>query len=419
MGQPTDAETFLRLSWERMLARDPHRGWPNGDADVAAVGRALIAAGLLDDASVAAVADEYALAMALRGNPGVRFMHGFGGGERETLSAQRVALGDFEIDTGDRRIHISKIAFGDDDTSLYATGTQARGGAARHGRPRPGGLGMHMGPPDPGTLALKDDQGTTASAAPQGWGGSDTNWQATFHSDRPLSANTAWIEVEGCRIELPPPGPGATVRVEPVESVNSIAEALYQEILSGLQGQQSLDDFISALVEVGVVAPEAPEIVAARTVAAALENGRPARGVPPPWDAVLKRSSALNGPVGQMPIGAAVESVAGHSIRFDSLTSEAESFSVDVAVSPATPLQVHFPGIRLDGSPITWWAEDDRHNRYIGVANSHGGSHTSAEGTIVFMSPLDPQATVLTLLPTGRDERAVVTIPLDSLRSQS
>jgi hypothetical protein len=401
------------------MAGDPHRGWPDGGADAAAVGRAVIAVGFLDEAAVMAVADEYALAMALRGNPALRFMPGFGGGERETLSAQRVALGDFEIDTGDRRILITKIAFGDDDTRIDATGTHSRGGPARHGRPRLGGFGMHVGPPDPGTLALKDDRGTTASAAPQGWGGSDTSWQATFHSDRPLSANTAWIEVEGSRIELPPPGPVATVRVEPLETVNSIAEALRLEILSGLQGQQSLDDFISALEAVGAVGPDDPEIVAARVVATALENGRPARGVPPPWDAVLKRSSASDGPVGQMPIGAAVESVAGHSIRFDSLISEGDSFSVDVAVSPATPLMLHFSGIRLDASPITWWAEDDRHNLYLGVANSHGGSLSSAEGTIVFMSPLDPDATELKLIPTGRDERAVVTFPLDRLRSQS
>jgi hypothetical protein len=416
-----DGETYLRLTWERMLAGDPQQGRPGPNANVAAVGRAVVAAGLLDETAVTAIADEYYLAMDLRGRPSPRFMGGFRGGEREVLSAVRVALGDFEIDNDNRRFTVTKIVFGEKETRIDATGTQSRGNRTRRGGPRPRmpGFRMRPGPADPGTLALRDDHGTTASAAPHGWGGSHTGWQATFHSDRPLAADTVWIEIEGSRIELPPPGAAATIQVEPVDSNDSIAESLRQEILLGLNGQVSVEDFITALVAVGAVGPDDTEIVAARAAASALQSGRPSRSVGPPWDAVLKRSAARDGPTGSTSIGAVIESVAGHSVRLDSLISQPEYFSVDAAISPGAPLMPRhfFPGTQIGPSPISWWAEDERGNVYLGAADGRGGSNSSAEGTIVFMAPLDPRANQLRLIPTGRHERAIVTFSLERLRS--
>jgi hypothetical protein len=129
----------------------------------------------------------------------------------------------------------------------------------------------------------------------------------------------------------------------------------------------------------------------------------------------MRRMSKSDGPHGTLPIGAVVEALEGCSIRFDSLTSEEHSFSVTLAVSPGSVLFMHFPGVRIDRSPIDWWAEDDRKNVYLFMSGGGSGSGEMAEGVIESMTPLDPKATELRLLPTGIHERAVIEIPLAEL----
>lgn len=417
-----DPETYLRLVCEKAMAGDPHRGRPAEGADIGTAARALMAAGLLDEPAVQAVVDEYVTAAGLRGSrPWSRFRRA-GGGERRSLSCRRVAPGPFEVDTEGRRVLISKVVFTDTDTQVHASGI---GGRAT-GPGRPPGFSVRPHPGNPGVLALADDRGTTAVASPGGWGSSGQSWTATFVTPNPLSAETAWIDVEGTRIELPPRGAAAEVRVEPAEPDGSLRHGLEQEMLAGLEGESSLEGFVAALEAVGAVDPDDPDVAEARKVAAALSGGvlasgvlaggAVARGLRAPWDRIVGRMSASNGTVGQMVVGAAVEEVAGHSVRIDALSSEPDGFSVDVAVSPGSALlRRHFPGLRLHQSPITWWAEDDRQNAYLGIPTSHGGSDSLSEGTIVFGSPLDPAATRLDLILAGQEERAVISFSLDAL----
>jgi hypothetical protein len=70
-------------------------------------------------------------------------------------------------------------------------------------------------------------------------------------------------------------------------------------------------------------------------------------------------------------------------------------------------------------APIQWWAEDDRQNIYLGAQENYGSSGDLAQGNIGFSGPLDPKARRLSLLPTGRNERGVVTISLDSLTGRT
>jgi hypothetical protein len=416
MGSATEPETYLRLTCERMMAGDPSHGRNLGGGDVPAVGRALVAAGRLDEETVLAIVDEYALAMGVRGGHRFPLMRSLGPEPPADLSSHRVVPGDFEVISGDQRMVIGKIVFTEDKVELQATGTlSSSDGPARPGRGRMRGFAA-MGPrTQPARLALVDDRGVTATASAHGWSGSGLSWQATLLSDRPLSPHAEWIEVEGIRIVLPPRPPPAAVKTEAIEPEDGITSALQQEMASGWQGQNSLEEFIRTLEAIQAVDAQTPAVLDARRVAAALASGTPARGVGPPWDAVFRRSARSDGPVGRMAIGAAVGSVAGFSIRLDSLTSAAEGFSVDVAASPGWILLHHFPAFNLDPSPIMWWAEDDRNNRYFGLPDSPGGGGSVAEGTIIFITPLDPAASSLRLLPTARRERAIVTVALDQL----
>jgi hypothetical protein len=49
---------------------------------------------------------------------------------------------------------------------------------------------------------------------------------------------------------------------------------------------------------------------------------------------------------------------------------------------------------------------------HLGFPEGSGGSPDVADGTVAFLAPLDPEAKQFRLLPTTRDERAVVTIDL-------
>ncbi len=134
--------------------------------------------------------------------------------------------------------------------------------------------------------------------------------------------------------------------------------------------------------------------------------------------------------MGSLPIGAAVSSADGWSVRFDSLSSEAEQFRVAVVVSPAKALALggrsmmpvmgggHADPLRTEPVAIDWLAEDDVGNSYLGTARFGWGPATMVNGELLFGSPLDPEASKLTVLGTGTHERAVVTIDLAGLGRQ-
>ena len=277
----------------------------------------------------------------------------------------------------------------------------------------PGGMAPH---PHPQTLALVDDQGTTATAhvGQSTWGGG--SWEATYTSDVPLSPDTRWIEVDGSRLELPERQPAPEVHLEDIEPMDPLRAVLYREILSTDRRQGGADTVeiaSRALVATGALGEDDAMLAELRRIADAVDNVTPVPGLPEPWTSLLARFSKGDGRSGALPIGAVIDDLEGFSIRLDALFSEPASFSISLAMSPGTPLLRHFPGMGVEPSPITWWAEDDRMNVYVAFSDRGGGGGNLAEGQVTSLAPLDPKATELRLLPTGTRTRAVVTVPLD------
>jgi hypothetical protein len=130
---------------------------------------------------------------------------------------------------------------------------------------------------------------------------------------------------------------------------------------------------------------------------------------------LLARFSKADGPLGSVAIGSVIDDLEGVSIRVDALTSEPESFSISLAMSPGDLLLRHLPGADRDPPLIVWWAEDDRNNAYVAFEDSVQGRDTLAEGQLTSLAPLDPKATELRLLPTGSRRRGVITVPLAAL----
>jgi hypothetical protein len=426
MTSCTDPETYLRLACERvLLSPDRQRSQMEGN-EVAVIGRALVAGGLLADERVQDVLEEYVAALGIREQSGWWNVRRTGTREaRRRLSAQRVVVCNIDFDDADERITLERMVFADDATHLDLSGT----GPSHHGRSAgvssqfvagrssgPSGLG-HRQP-----LTICDDRGTTATASPGHSSSSNRHWEAHFTTSVPLSTATEWIEIDGVRLQLPEKQPPPPVRVEAVDQVEPVRAMLYGEILGARHRHGrggSLEVAVQALVATGALTADDPLLAEVERVAAAYAGGTAAPNLPLPWAALLRRPARSVGPLGSLPIGAVVEELEGYSIRFDSLESEEDSFSIALAVSPGLPLLVLFPGLRVERSPIDWWAEDDRDNVYLLVPGGAGGSGEVAEGTIHSTSSLDPEAKELRLLPTGTRERAVVTIPLDGLGVRS
>jgi len=421
-----DPETYLRLIWERpLLLGDDQNNSMQEFPYAMVVSRALVAAGRLDQHQVEAIRDEYMLAMSLRQRfPGHIHIHHMAAsqGEGTRLSAQRIVMCHADFTVGDEHRTLERVLFADDTTRFDLSGLVApavRGGTSRRmvsGLIMVGGMQpMH---PHPQSIAVTDNFGTTATAHPGGASWNDQSWQSTYTSDVPLSADTAWIEIDEIRFALPERSPIPEASVEPIEQIDPMRSMLYKEILGTDRrhgGGDSVDVAISALVATGSLKEDDSLVTEIRRIAAAVASGAPVPNLPEPWSSLMRRFTKSDGPSGSVGIGAAIDSVDGYSIRFDSLTSEPTSFSLSLAVSPGQPLLMHFPGTSLERSAIDWWAQDDRSNTYVLFSGRGSGSSEVAEGEVHSMAPLDPKATVLRLLPTGAHERGVVDVPLRGL----
>jgi hypothetical protein len=425
VAERTDPETYLRLACERLMVSQDRRGGSQQGGELPVVGRALMAGGLLDDERVHAVLEEYAFAFGLREQGGWWHMHHMSAPEARgrRLTADRVFVGHLEFgDSGERRT-LERVVFGEDQTAFDLSGvTSTRQGPSAMALRRNHMFRRTLGPPGlvpGGALTVGDDRGTTTPATVGHSGSSGQTWHSHFTTDVPLSAATAWIEIDGVRLDLPEPPPVPDVRMEMVETIDPVRAMLFGEIVgSGNRwhgGENSVDVAIETLIATGALEEDDPMVKEAERVGAAFVGGGATANLPQPWAALMRRWSRSDGPVGVLALGAVVEALEGCSIRFDSLTSDESSFSVALAVSPGLPLMMHFPGFKLERSPIDWWAEDDRGNAYLLMAGAGSASDDVAEGTIESISSLDPTAIELRLLPTGTTERAVVTIPLGDL----
>jgi hypothetical protein len=405
--------------------------WINyGTELAAAAAQALIAAGSLDEATANAVFDEYTVAFALRG--GVEPEEALWCRRtlrKVDLSAPRTVDGALAVGRESEGLVLHRLFLAEGVTELELSSTSPLSAGPAEGTIRPPKPFQRRRTtpqrqrPQPPAVTVADDQRTAVSLSAFDWSDLDPGWKATFHTNAQLSAVTAWLEIDGGRVELPPPGPPPEVRTEAVPAlVNPVEAMLYREALSAPCGSLQDGAAVKALVATGSLLAEDPLLAEVEQVAKAVCKRRAVGGLPEPWASLLRRVGKHDGPVGSLSIGAAVNSGEGWSVRFDSLTSNERDFQVAVAVSPAavlrSPADNNARLEQLCTSPVAieWRAEDDIGNSYLAV----GERHRHWEGGVVggelsFLSPIAPEAQVLNLIAMGQRERAVVAIPLRGL----
>ncbi|MGH9918955.1 MAG: hypothetical protein ACRD6W_08830, partial [Nitrososphaerales archaeon] len=173
----------------------------------------------------------------------------------------------------------------------------------------------------------------------------------------------------------------------------------------------SVEVTIETLVAAGALAPDDPAIDEVKAVMAAF-TGQVSANLPQPWASLLSGRGSRGGPSGMVALGAVTPPIDGTTICVEALVSSPESFEVHVVVSPDVQMGFGPMDTAITAPRITWWAEDDRQNHYLGGMGSWGGGEDHGQGSILFWPALDPKAKELRLLPTGPSHRAVISVLL-------
>ena len=276
--------------------------------------------------------------------------------------------------------------------------------------------GMHHHPPSP---TLTDDRGTSATAH-FGGGGSDTEWHGSFTAGTPLAADTAWIELDGERIDLTAQPWPCETSVEPLPEQDPAHAYLWLRLAGRSHFHEPpgvIDEAIDALLAAGALDADDPVVDDIRAVAEALpgpgrgRSGGPQRQLPEPWRSMLGRQATANGPEGTVALGAVTPVFDGFSVAVEALVSAPEAFTIDVEVAPRLWDHGPFPSTPGTGR-LAWWAADDRGNHYLGAMQSSGGGSDSVRAELAFTPRLDPKARHLRIMPTGLSSRAVISFEL-------
>jgi hypothetical protein len=270
---------------------------------------------------------------------------------------------------------------------------------------------MHGGGPP--SLVICDDQGTKVDAHFAG-SGSDIAWEGSFTSLGPLNRETAFLEIDGVRLDLGEEAPEREVRIEALPDADPARAHLWWCVSASeaMHTEANIEPTIDALVVAGALAADDPEIDQVRAVMAAHQGGTQ-RKLPEPWRS-LRSWGARRGPEGTIVVGATPPVFDGYALAVNSLHSSEHGWSLDVEVKPDPGMYWHpFGASEVRPRWLTWWAKDDRGNHFLGEINDWGGRGSEGgRGTIGFHAALDPKAKHLDLMPTGLTHRVVIRVPL-------
>lgn len=406
----TDAELYLRLAAERLLLdRAPHHPRNN---PLLAPARILVAVGAVVPELAQGIVDDYGRALALRGRDRPHSVRARPRGRRSGPAvrsaplARRIAFAGTDVEFPWGRVHVRHVVFADDGTRLALTATRV--------------LSPFTSGPWSPSPTVTDDRGTNPGPMGFSGGGSDDEVAGYFGSDRPLAPETAWIEIDGKRVDLHDPPRGVDAVVRRIEG--GPAERQLRHCLELVDWHHDTSDTVGAaldtLVGCGVVAADSDLV--ARTVAAAEALGRPVgrlsglaapAAVPEPWRSFAARRGFAGGPSGTVRIGGITPAFGGVAAAVCELTSRPDGFGIDIALAG----HLGAPGpFRDEVAPLppTFTATDDRGNLYLGGLQNWGSDGSRLDGTVEYWPGLDPRARALGITITAGDVQAVIRTPL-------
>jgi hypothetical protein len=228
--------------------------------------------------------------------------------------------------------------------------------------------------------------------------------------------DTAWIELNGERIELIDMPAVAEVSVEALTEEDPAVRYLWRRLAVSRhfhEPPENVEASSKALVAASAIRGNDPVLQDIRAVASALsyDGARAKRALPEPWSSLLGRRGREDGPPGTVVIAAVTPPIDGFVVAVSGLESTETSFEIEVEVTPGLDSGGPFD-LNVEAAELEWWAADDLGNRYLGSINSWSGGDDHAEGQIAFFPPIDPKASRIDLMPTADTARGVIRVPL-------
>jgi len=284
---------------------------------------------------------------------------------------------------------------------------------------------MGWGPP---LIEATDDRGTTA---PLRFNGRQDGreWRGHLETVAPLAPDTAWLEIDGRRVDLLDERASADVTVEDLPHEEPGRRYLWSLAAAAsrahhFDGPPNVRVVTDALVAAGALAPEDPcieHVEAVLDVFFSEDVIDPARvrSLPDPWRSMIRRLGRDDGPFGAVLTSALTPAFDGITLAVGGLDSLPGCWGIEVDVVPETAVQrPRDDDDEDDDVPpasrrLTWWARDDRGNAYLGEVEAVRRASMQASARVEFRPPLDPTATHVDVMATAETQRAVIRIALD------
>ncbi|HEX3615103.1 MAG TPA: hypothetical protein VHU61_01090 [Solirubrobacteraceae bacterium] len=417
---PFDPELYLRLLGEReLIRRGSDRGnAPNGELIEAA--RALVEVGAIERAIASEVIDGYDLAAGLRAARGLWRRNRPGALAQRRASAaaaaapeRRMVICDVRLERPNEEIRIRTVTLSEAETRFAVKVRQFDPPNSSASRVRPSQPALNY--------TVIDDRGARCGTRFSGMG-SEREWHGRLTTDSPLAVDTAWIEFDGTRFELEDVPGTSTITIEPVPQGDPALGYLWFWLTSVQRHfhQSGATPVIDALVAAGSVDAEDPQLELIRELAenggAWRHGGRQAGGpqaglgdAPPEWRSLLapRQQRAATGSISLIAVTPPFD---GFTVALNEISTDNDAWTLEFDVSPGI---MHGPfGHSLDDRRLAWWAVDDLGQHYLGELNGSAGGPDQTTGTLQFRPAIDRRAKRLTVLPTGRHERARIEFPL-------
>ncbi|HET7049067.1 MAG TPA: hypothetical protein VFI54_12465 [Solirubrobacteraceae bacterium] len=417
-----DAELYLRTRGEEIilgLGPERHRPW---DSPLLEQAQALVAIGAISRARARSVIDDYSLAEAVRSDQGHHSHHRMSMARAPrsrgvALKPRRVVPCNRAIEDSNGVLLVRHVTLSEDTTSLAITWRPILSGQSRSRRRGHMAMFGH-GPGGPLQPQLTDDRGTSVGTG-FGGGGSDEEWQGHLTADQPLAPDTAWIEIDGTRLELTGEPVRCDIKIEPLADEATAHRFLWRRLaIADFHGPPEIEGSIDALIAAGAVQPDDPVLGQIRAVQQAMPHhpGMSSAGhggtrsLPEPWRSLFRRQGREDGPEGTLALSAVTPEFDGFSVAVSCLESRREGFGIEVDIAPG--LEGHGPSQGFESRQLVWWAADERDNHHLGQLGSWSGGESYSSGEINFWPALRPKARQLSIMPTSETSRAVITVPL-------
>jgi hypothetical protein len=434
-------ERWLSSGWKLPSERRPAN---NRLLRIAAVARALAAAGAIDDSTAADVLADLEAALAirsliptdqLRGSPMRSFASLYFPGQRlvrapatppvpvRLIPAGTVAT--CKVQRQRLRVYLGSMVVDGQSAALSITARLVPGRVPPKPLPVPWQILNNC--------TAADDQGSSYGIQFSG-GGADDHWHGLLHLTPVPPAQTRWLDfslpgtdpvrlrLDGAPRNLPTsevslPADGAADRYLDAQT----AELLAPNDEDGDDEDRGKDTRVAwaarGLLGAGVVGPLNPALrrLAAVATRLGLQLPAPLDVVPAgplaaDWLSLLARWECHDGPTGAVPVAAHLPELDGAHCAIADLQSSADSATIEVhARGWPEPGDSRRPW----GELFRWTARDDAGGWYVTTVKGWSFTDATADLTLELRPAINPAARELRVILTSRTGEVSVSVPLD------